>query len=101
MIKEENGMWMFEFGSGDIEVGSGLALSKSNEFLHCVSFTNQDAGEIGEVSERFKNIGKTSDFHFNALFTFNCIESIDVIIKHLEHCKKCMELENVQTKIHL
>lgn len=89
MIKCQDGVYILEFGTGDIAINNAYQCNDETELLNEVNFCQGETGEIGRNLE--DNIGKTSDDLGVAVrMIFNKAESVQVVIDALEHCKRCL-----------
>lgn len=102
IYKNEDGIRILEFGTGDIEVANGFV---HNSDETCVLFTAQKPDNIGEVSQQaLEKYGEKAvvrtDGH--TMFVFTDPKSIDVIIDQLTQAKNnlsCYESSSCKPKI--
>lgn len=77
------------FGYGDILVGSFLASNDKDSCVGVFTLDNSDTPhEIGAAVDHPEDI---DPFDVPVIFTFTNIQSLDVVIKHLNHLRSDME----------
>jgi hypothetical protein len=84
MIKDENGIKVLEFGSGDICVV--CIGNKIGAELFGVGFIQTDSVEIGTYRPEFDGMTEAQAM-IEVKMTFNNTKSIDVVIDHLQKVK--------------
>jgi hypothetical protein len=91
-----NGTNIIQFGTGDINVSSGKLIV--DEDVPFVSFTQGSNGEIGRDTLDEKDMGEDGRISDNGSHTrliFTNEASIDVLINHLNACKKYINGTNI------
>ena len=90
IFKDEHGINVVQFGTGDVLVAAGTLKSEEPKEVVSVSFCQKDSGEIGvkypELSGKFD-----CDINGHTRFVFTKVESIQVVIEELEKAKEMME----------
>jgi len=90
-FKDDTGINVIQFGTGDIEVTAGL-LDLPKETIGCVSFISQGEMEIGGEAERAKtDDGECKlDTLAHTRMVFTDVKSIDVVMEYLQKAKDDM-----------
>jgi len=90
IYKNDDGANVIQFGTGDIEVGNGRTLTDNAKFTYPTLFLTETApGDIGRLITEFASEGdavQRIDAH--TLLVFTKVESVDVVIHHLEKIKE-------------
>ena len=90
--KDENGINVIVFGSGDIEIGAGHLDSTGDNWVF-VSFGQSVKGKIGRQIRDYSEYGcqpELMEFKHHTRLVFTNLKSIDVVMAKLIEAKKRM-----------
>ncbi len=88
IYKNDDGVNIIQFGTGDIEVCNGRVNDYDGEYSYpCLLLTEKEPGEIGNYTMNTNNEPAKESLYPDISFVFTDIRSVDVIIDQLKDIK--------------